>query len=215
MPPRKYSKSDADLSGGLRDNNPQFFSAGLTIPAVASSGTGRTTVAAFQLPLPVQFNAPANMAVVFEILKVTLDTPTPLGTFPTSNPSPGTFVINNITSELRSGNLPPTPVIGTLVDQSVIVHSHDAAVYATDSVSGDVRPALGPWSRLKIFDLTDEAGHGLVLPTQNVWFIVSETSGGTANITSQYLATTAAFRLLFRYKAIPLSEYIQATASML
>lgn len=173
------------------------------------SALQRAVTGAFQLPIPVQFNAPANVAVVFEILQVVLDTPNPAFSIPTVTPGTGVNVTNNAITELHQGRVPPgAPTTGGLQDPTLIVHRHTQTQFYSDA-TGVVMPT-GFFERTYTIDLTDQDGNGVIIPSQNLWLIFSEVSGAALD----YLNTVAAFRVLYRYNAVPLSEYIQMVTSI-
>jgi len=62
----------------------------------------------------------------------------------------------------------------------------------------------GNWEEQKEVDLSDGAGHGILVGTDNIYFQVGATAGVTA---------TAAFKLMYRIKYVSLSEYVQMVAS--
>lgn len=81
------------------------------------------------------------------------------------------------------------------VDLDIFLN-HDLSVFSTDNESVDVH------------DLTDGAGHGILVATDNI-FVSCSISVGSVFVTQADAATGAAScNILYRFKEIALAEYI-------
>jgi len=164
-------RSSDNLTGGTKDFNPQVFKVTVTQSA-ADTFTSSTN------PLPVQRLPNGRSAQVMEILKVAW--------FLTSAPAE---VDNSITGFLTTkaySSAPPT------TDGPVIDHIRRNLLLTT---SGEV---FAEWPI--VHDLTDGAGHGILIGTDNLYLHCGSSTTSLAN--------TLVAWIYFRWKNVSLPEYI-------
>lgn len=172
------------LTGGTGDVNPQWF----TTNAVAIT----TTYNDVATPIPIQRLATSGRAQVMEILKAYF--------FPTVN----TAQLNITAGTNSSGRLYiTTRSNGTTepINQAtggIIVYKGVNIASIAASVSSDIEFIS------EIMDLTDGAGHGLLVATDQIYIGGINSAANTPFITS----STWACRLLYRWKNVSLQEYI-------
>jgi len=162
------------LTGGTGDVNPQWFTMNAT-----QSGADATTTDSF--PIPVQRLPQGRGAQVMEVLKAVW--------------WPGNTVVsaasNTITVSLTTRNFGTTAV--PLNEASQIVRWRRTITTST-AVGHMVNEE--PYE----FDLTDKAGHGMLVATDSIFIqLVSTTTSQTVD---------AVIRLLYRWKNVGLAEYV-------
>jgi len=159
------------LTGGTKDVNPQYFH----MTATQSSADAATTTA---FPIPVQRLNNRGRAMVMEVLKVFWSTTS----------------LVEVDSSL-SGWLTTSSAGSTATDYSntKIIDSITKQRYITTS---------GTFSSMDpiIHDLTDGAGHGLLVATDVIYLQVSSATTSAAN--------TIRCKVLYRWKDVGMSEYI-------
>lgn len=80
---------------------------------------------------------------------------------------------------------------------SIFVEEDHATLISADPA---LNPLIMQWNRVFRKDLTDGAGHGYLVATDSIFARLSSTLTGLTN--------TADVRLLYRFKEVPLAEYI-------
>lgn len=190
-------KTDYGLTGGTGDVNPQWFK----FPMLNADNTLGTQVISYtaQTPLP-GFNAMAsNKAVVMEVLKVMFQNEV------TNNYGTNATVWFYQHSLLAGGPPPNNAYVqdGIATNRSLAAWHWRRDMPATADVANNTPVTnLGPSSWM--IDVTDGAGHGVLLATPNVTYGVriADFSDGTINIGNFACA------FLYRFKEVSLSEYI-------
>lgn len=170
------------LTGGSGDVNPQTF-------VVTATQTGADASTVVQLPLPIpRLPTKPGRNLVIEILNIDYYhvNPTTVGSATTINLAVVTTSPNIATS-----------VNNAIADPRVI----DA--WYKQSTSFVATPALV--ARIEYLvdyhtDLTDQAGHGVLVATDNLYFGIYSTTSQGAN---EYI-----FRVTYRWKDVSLTEYI-------
>jgi hypothetical protein len=199
---RKRTKADSDLSGGLDDNNPQVVSISNPIPAFPVATQNQSFAQVINLPLPPASNVPVNKAIVFEVTKVIFELPWNPVNVLAVNP---TWLISLI--ELVQGVVTPLPTLGLgIANSQVVAHSHKTW-FDAGAAGG-----AGTFDHVQVIDLTDDAGHGIILPT-GTFTLLSNNQYNVPAISTQ--ATGAACKIYYRYKLVPLQEYIQMVGSLI
>lgn len=167
----KRSYSAASLTGGTGDVNPQYF----TNFASQSAADTNTTTA---YPIPIQRLNTSGRAQVMEILKIWVRLPT------------GAEVDSNVGCAFATKDLSTTA--GSWSDPQVFAQFDQVSRITTS----------GAWlqDRFMDRDLTDGAGHGLLIATDQIYCQVYSTGTSAVNIIS--------FKILYRWKNVPLAEYI-------
>jgi len=160
------------LTGGTGDVNPQWFTMNAT-----ESATDTTTTEAF--PIPIQRLPSGRGAQVMEIFKVFW--------------WPGNAIVetdNTTTIVLSTRNWGTTAV--PFSDSSTIARFRRHVIITTSGSSVEDEPYC--------MDLTDGAGHGMLVATDNLYVqIISANTGQVVD---------AVLRLLYRWKNVGLSEYV-------
>lgn len=171
------------LTGGTGDVNPQLLSDSATQSA---ADTNTTT----QVNLPIQriaSNAP-QQAVIMELLKIFVDLPD-LPAVAAVAETADTIGVNFSTRNFGT-------TATTFDDPSIFARAE------TNRLAAFTAGGTYMWSQRGIItvDLTDGAGHGVLIGTDSIF--VQVTSGGTGN------ANTVRYKLLYRWKRVTLAEYI-------
>lgn len=160
----------SNLTGGTGDVNPQFFNF-----TVVQSGADTTTEGSFQLPIDPVNTGGARTATVIEVLKLYWETPN----ISDADSSLSAFFATR--SGVTTSNNPAT--IGAFRQQINLTTSGELM---------QIYPVIQ--------DLTDGAGHGVLVAVQTVFCnVVSVTTGNTNTIRG---------RMLYRYKKVGIMEYV-------
>lgn len=187
MAKRARSSSVSDLTGGTGDVNPQFLSHGF-------SQTAADTFTEDEVPLPVSRigGLGANRARVVEILKVWLMPPRILGfsTAAVSYRSRMSIATRQSTGTANVGDIGDPDVIMSLTEQ----------VRHVDNVASGSFGQISQGNRENMVDLTDGAGHGVLVATNSLFFRADTSNRGTAG--------DFAFRILYRFKDVSVTEYV-------
>ena len=173
------------LTGGTDDVNPQFLSASYT-----QSGTDSTDVFGFGTPIVRVGNNNNGRATIMEILKVYMSLPD----------APQAGNAQGAAAALMSLMTATTSTPGTVVplgDSKVICAARYTQRAAfTAGGSGLTAYTTEP----RIIDLTDGAGHGVLVATDNM-FVQLDTVGMAG-------ARQFEIKILYRFKTVSLAEYI-------
>jgi len=173
------SRSRNSLTGGTGDVNPQILCSSVT------QTTADTTVVG-TINLPISRLPTSNgSAIVIEILRVTFIVTN------TSIPAGATVTQTRALTTNPSTTMTPAQ---TFVDQRAVAVRYDQLTVATSV--GFIDQA----EQTADIDLTDGAGHGLLVGTDNLYLYY--------NSTNTTAATTLTCRVLYRWKRVPLAEYI-------
>lgn len=188
----KRQKGNGDnLTGGSKDVNPQWFSM-----VLSQTGADVPTTQAF--PIPVQRLAQSSgKALVMEILKIQWDAPVfqPAG----SNFFSFVGILNTKDPTLPTG---PVPAVffnrlraeGWTIDylnrQLVTGTTNDGTITVDEPI---------------IHDLTDGAGHGILIATDSLYLSVISAIGTSAGTT---VINNVMAKILYRWKEVALTEYI-------
>lgn len=214
MPVKRKS---SELTGGTGDVNPQTYV--LTAPfhimnAVAGPPAGNSSMTGLQFPLPVpKYPGNNDRAIVAEVLGVQweiLDILTP-----TAPPSTATidFWLSTALAPVQSPvPLPPGATIAqaellALQDPGAISRirrSVGLSVLVVGAGADSSTPVLYDFPLSEYDDLTDQAGHGILVATDNValnTFI-------SINSNESYSTNGCVATIFYRMKEISLIEYI-------
>lgn len=170
-----------NLGGGTGDINPQFIHG-----KVVQSGVDTCTSVAFILPV-ARFGSTANKSVVIEVLKVFAE----LTLFPTETAAQLRATMSWYMS---------TKFHGTT---DVLADEADVFAWNMETYSGAFT-AAGSYAqhddKVSCMDLTDGNGHGVLIATDSFSVQLQSALTGTTN--------QLRFKILYRFKAVPLAEYI-------
>lgn len=179
MPKRSYGDT---LTGGSRDVNPQFLSFLVTESAVDTTTT-------ITQALPVQRLPNGQRSQVMEILKVFIERPAIVASASVGE-TQDTYQL-----------MLTTKSFGT----TTIVDASEANVWAFDSfnnrsafTAGGTYNVVGDRNQVK--DLTDGAGHGILIATDNIF---AQISSGSSGVAAKY-----SVKILYRMKNVSLFEFI-------
>lgn len=169
------------LTGGSGDVNPQYF----TMQVVQ---TAADTFTQTQFPIPIQrMPSRGSKAQVMEILRVLFQTADGMTS---SAGGLGTTITAQVTT--KSQTAPITLAEPTLV---AICQKATWASFTAGGTGYAVLPT-DPY----VLDLSDNAGHGLLVATDYLYFGVGSTSTGLAN--------TCSCKVLYRWKNVSEKEYV-------
>jgi hypothetical protein len=167
----KRSRTGESLTGGTGDVNPQWMKFTCT-----QSGTDTTTTAT--QPLPVVRAREGVTPTVVEVLKVQF--------FPIGMAE----VDSELYIALGTKNLGTTGA--SRIEPSLIAA---ADIFVRLTTSGQYA-----WTGPATIDLTDHAGHGMLVATDNIYLQLSSGSTGASNAVSVWI--------LYRFKRIGTLEYV-------
>ena len=170
------------LTGGTGDVNPQTYTV----------FTGVSTSAVTQFPVPVpKFSSGIDKAIVMELLGVQWDMVNP----PTGGTGAADFF--NVNVNLTTQSVHATSAGGLLQDPkslSTFRRQQQNLAVPTNAVQ---------YSLSEYDDLTDQAGHGLLIATDNIYLDVVPSTGG-----NYVLGGNIVCRMIYRMKEVKLVEYI-------
>ncbi len=167
------------LTGGSGDVNPQEF-------VVRATQTAADTTAQSQLPLPIpRFPTQPGKNLVIEALWVDY--------FHVNANFPGGAATSHTVAQISTNSTVPASVIAALIDPKVIDSWFKSEVVATGVGFGE---AFSYYHS----DLTDQAGHGVLIATDNLFANVVSSNTGVAN--------DVVMRIGYRWKTVTLTEYI-------
>lgn len=210
-------------TGDDEKQQPSYYSGSMAVAAVPGPGAfNRQAFVQFQLPAPPSSVLTAACAqnqevTVYEVLRIWLEQQDPALVMPVATPAVGTLLADNSILELHSGTI-PVGASGSYgyADPTTIVHRHVVSVSASVEGTG-YEPNMNLFERAEDFDLTDSDGNGIILTTPNFWFnyfedLISHPSNAAA--VGTWAACNVAFRILFRYKTMPVCQYLQRIGSL-
>lgn len=173
--------SSRQLTGGTGDVNPQLFQT----PILNMIGANTFTETSIPLPQNRFFEKQGSVNVI-EVLKVFFYTSEP----DANNAAGGSVISTNI--RLSTSSLPT-------IDQANprVFAMQEKNYRGAFTAAGSYLTVISEPTAL---DLTDGAGHGLIIATDNV-FLGMLTTGFTA-------AASGFAKILYRFKRVALAEYI-------
>lgn len=167
----KRSYAATGLTGGTGDVNPQYLSG---FGGQSANDTETTTT----ISIPIQRLPSSGRAQVMEVLKVIVRMPTPLETD------------SNVGCAFSTSSKGTTAAAWS-----------DSQVFAQfDSVSRVTTSGQFINERFQERDLTDGAGHGYLIGTDNIYLQVYSSATSTTN--------TVSFKILYRWKNVGITEYV-------
>jgi hypothetical protein len=169
------------LTGGTRDVSPQWFTLPTAQTSVANTFTELLT------PIPVQrFNNKSGSSLVMEVLKAEVN-------FPEADAA-NSIAGNSVSALIQLGT----------IAQAVVSPANPQNIFYAARIWRGAFTAGGSFLSVHDnplqFDLTDGAGHGVLVATDQIYIDVNTVG----------FAGTAGFniRLLYRWKSVSLAEYI-------
>lgn len=170
------------LTGGSGDVNPQYLSGRIT----QTSADATTSVS---IPLPVSKIPQANQATIIEILKIYVDFNNFFG---------GTAAIeSDFSRKICFSTINFGGVQGEFNEPNLFCQ--------VEQKKRGAFTALGTYYMYEgdnpfVFDLTDGAGHGLLIATDNIF------GQASSNLTTQ--TNVINYKILYRFKTVGLLEYV-------
>lgn len=175
-------KSRDTLTGGTGDVNPQI----LTFPAVTMAAAN--TFQSFGMPMPVTRGSTSGKqkTVIIEALKFWIDLPN-WDNLGSTTPLRGTAAVQVATGPL----------------QNISINDPRVIAYVTRtwlSQQGTATTVFGFETDPTCVDLTDNAGHGLLIGSDNLYIGIA---------TNNFLGVGSTnIKMLYRFKEVSLQEYI-------
>lgn len=172
------------LTGGTDDVNPQYLSGNILL-----SGANTTTVASLQTPIVRVGSDNSGQATIMEVLKVFVE-------MPNNNTEGAAATSRSADFSINTSDPGITSVVG--LDSPRTIASFQAVVRNAFTAGGT---GMLAWQvDPLVWDLTDGAGHGVLVATDNI-FIQASTTGFTGAVVFRY-------KILYRFKKVKLVEYI-------
>ena len=170
------------LTGGTGDVNPQW----VAFTAV-QTGNDVFLQQTFDLPTNPSMPVRSNKAMVLEFLRVqflwSLDT-----TQSPATPQRHSAVLSTATVDIGAGlSTIQSSVNAITTDQFLTFQAGAGATVFTRDVA-------------KVYDLTDGAGHGVIIASKSINLIISTFNTATSN--------RVVVRILYRYKEVTITEFI-------
>ena len=180
----KRQRTDGSLTGGTGDVSPQFFNMSQTQSAADTTTTGT-------FPVPIQRLPTGGKAQVMELLKIFW---TRSGMPISASAAEANDVIGWTLSTSSFGTTIPA---NGLAEPRVVMSRQDLDHSAFTAAGSYLFQDVGQNGSL---DVTDGAGHGVLIATDNIFLQVNSTTTGAAN--------NVALKLLYRWKNVKIEEYI-------
>lgn len=181
---RKRQATD-QLTGGTRDVNPQFLHGRVTLSAA-------NTVTEVTLGTPIVRVGPQTngKSIIMEVLKIFVQ-------MPEVDADAAAATGRAFTIQFGTTSSGATAALRGSDDPRIFAHFvHSVRNAFTAAGTG----LLDIQDDMSVMDLTDGAGHGILIATDNI-FIDAVTSNQTA-------ASAFPFKILYRFKEVSLVEYI-------
>lgn len=176
----KRGRGSESLTGGTGDVNPQFLNMQSSASTTASFAT-----TAFSTPIN-KFPEASGRVVIMELLKVFID----YGQFATTSVAAGSVKVY-----LTTKNFDTTQPSQQMADPTVVAFGELG--YTSPSAGG-----TGIIYSPHVLDLTDGAGHGVLVATDNLYL------GTVATTLNNPTSGQVQVKLLYRFKKVALAEYI-------
>lgn len=177
----RRGKGDA-LTGGSRDVNPQTMVMG----PFTQSGNDANIATGVALPIP-RLPIAKGRALVMELLDAEFYSPSSL------------YNANQVTYGAWAITTNPGPTltpIGLFTDPRTIKFFERTTI----NIASATGVSFDTFENNRWFDLTDQAGHGILVATDQLYFVFLSANTATAN--------TAAAKITYRFKDVALEEYI-------
>lgn len=181
------------LTGGTRDLNPQVLILPITTTGGTASGTFGAGVSRVQLPVP-RYSAKNGRSIVMEVLGLEFI----YNQLPQPQLVDGSSNIFGAMVTTSSGV--PTSLAQVVQDTGCV--DIDVQAYVV-KVGAGLAPLLYTPNATYYEDLTDGAGHGILVASDAISFITFDNNNSGAVQTVQATA-----KLTYRFKEVSLTEYI-------
>lgn len=174
--PLKRARGES-LTGGTGDVNPQFYS--ITIVQTAAD---TAITQAYPVPIP-RYPGSANRAIVMEILSVT-------------------FTVDDLVNVANTQSIVCVLSTATVANSAfaALIDPHTIAQFNLDFLFATAAGFQFTDARVNKLDLTDEAGHGILVGTDNLFLTMFTANTGRTNSINA--------RIKYRMKEVGLAEYV-------
>jgi len=181
-PKKKRTSMPKDtLTGGSRDVNPQYLSGRVTQSAADTSTTQ-------SFNLPVTRIPQSNRVTIVEILKIFVNS----SNWPAN--AAAAWTLKNINIVFSSISFATTAANFNEPNVFAFFDRNWAGCFT------DAYTAVDQYDDLMIRDLTDGAGHGILLATDQIYVQVNSVGTG--------LSVNCDFKILYRFKTVSITEYV-------
>jgi len=173
------------LTGGSGDVNPQFFTMGL----ITLQTNDTPIINQYALPIP-RLKTVSDKQLVMEMLQMKFIINEDIGPIAANTVAYYVALTTNpsITASTSIDTMKSDP--RTLADWGFVIAGGAA-----------ITPAVTYMPTDKYIDMTDSAGHGILLATDSIYLYVTSQNTGNHNF-------AAGGKLLFRFKEVDLQDYI-------
>jgi len=168
------------LTGGTRDVNPQFMNMSVT-------QTANDTYTQVSFPIPIQRLQNTGRAQVMEVLKVFFNTPLINST--AAGVTARSIAVQLTTKSFTSGQPLSEPNLFARYEKEF---TNAFTAGGTGILSNEFEPYC--------FDVTDGAGHGILIASDAIFMAVESTNTSAAN--------SGRIKLLYRWKDVSIQEYV-------
>ena len=183
-------RTNAELTGGTGDVNPQTMV--LYIPQSSFFAGGVNTSTKFPLPIP-RYPGGNNRSIVMEFLHVDWHLTNPVVPTPTNGDG---YTLN---ASLSTDPSTPSGLASVIIDsRAVSIFRQAAYTLVATAVGFDIYEPELQWAD----NLTDDAGHGILVATDSIFMKVS------SSVTGYTTAGDLVAVITYRFKEIGLQEYI-------
>lgn len=184
----KRSRVGDTLTGGTKDVNPNWYK-------ILATQSGNDATTTFTAPLPITRVPQSKKATIIEVLKIRY-------IFDAENlMNSGTAAQTQkyITVNVSTKNF---GTVGATVNDGTLVDTWQLWCASAFTNAGSYSMLAPSWIET---DLSDGAGHGILLATDNIYVQVISTATNMVN--------TVACWLYYRFKTVPLEEYVYIVQS--
>jgi len=207
------------LTGGTKDVNPQLYR--LTVATIAPAGAPFTSAAPVPsvtatFPLPInRLQQKAGKAIVVEILQARWD-PIITSVFEPGMPAQQAFVTSTLSTAPQDNALSALATTIDYIDAVRFIQPSQELAIGLPPVPFALPMVISGYNNFThpvYHDLTDGAGHGVLVATDNIYLNISagltdlDVAGFTSNVPKSS-AFSAQCDLLYRFKEVTLQEYI-------
>lgn len=198
MPPKR---SGDQLTGGTRDVNPQYLTIPFVTPAAPTAGT-QTIAALLSTTLPIpRYPEKDGKSIVMEMLNVEF----------VYDGNPTDFTNSVVGNSFSGYTVALTTNPNQLQTSAALFQDPRTIQYDTwrqeQTVATSVGLAFQTIPTIRDYDLTDRAGHGVLVATDNV-YIQQITFNNGAGSSTMVGSQQGVCVVLYRFKAVTLSEYV-------
>jgi hypothetical protein len=195
-------KGKDQLTGGTKDVNPQYFYIPFTVPVAPAVGS-LTISAPVSTPLPIpRFAEKGGRSIVMEILTVEFVYDLIPAAF-TDLVGTGTAQLAYTVALTTNPNQPANSA-ALLLDPRTIQYDIWKNIALTDTAVGYT---INNDTPVRDYNLTDQAGHGILVATDNVYIQQTYGTAGVAGTTGTGPGQGVCI-LTYRFKEVGLAEYV-------